>query len=610
MRSLAIYFVSAKLAQRTAKKCKITIFNYIFNICMAFNNQYLIDFFKQRMVEAYDRNTLDSYSVRTCNTMSMLYELKGILKGWIIGNVKRGNTVALCVEEFLKLLKMDEWIDCSFYNKDKLEKKFTEYQKEVAAIKENKDKKEKDNLEAKYMLHLVTSCITQNEKPYLTTLIAAIQSDLLSGNTYQDHEFHDVMERLDRKVSLMATELLRRGYSNQFLYFYFKSLKRNAAGIPFGTAYSRLQANLGVAIKQRYDVILRLNFQGNVIPAMADMVEEVPAEILDAMDEPQKAYSKRDQRRRFYMIKVDATDSYSAIEESRVRLFQALDRNDIGLVQISDVGIASLIKNGTRAFFIEKHNNKRRTRNAGRLATVMNDIDRADHILPEIEDRLNTALRHLRVGDEQSEMEQRFLNYWIGLEFIFATPKSGDSTFLRVMEKFPKIKALYYLKRNVADLDSRLREKGLIGATDSFGNMTEPQMDTAFNAATDILLKYRISNMKSHLHDHEKVKKYLDKHTKNLVWHLSRIYHLRNELVHEAAIRQNIEGVTNNLRSYLVFMLNLLLDYCKLQLQNPQGEGVTMDNFFWYYELLWLKYTPEYQKDGFLSLDVPEELVK
>ena len=240
----------------------------------------------------------------------------------------------------------------------------------------------------------------------------------------------------------------------------------------------------------------------------------------------------------------------------------------------------------------------------------MNDIDRADHILPEIEDRLNTALRHLRVGDEQSEMEQRFLNYWIGLEFIFATPKSGDSTFLRVMEKFPKIKALYYLKRNVADLDSRLREKGLIGATDSFGNMTEPQMDTAFNAATDILLKYRISNMKSHLHDHEKVKKYLDKHTKNLVWHLSRIYHLRNELVHEAAIRQNIEGVTNNLRSYLVFMLNLLLDYCKLQLQNPQGEGVTMDNFFWYYELLWLKYTPEYQKDGFLSLDVPEELVK
>ena len=80
--------------------------------------------------------------------------------------------------------------------------------------------------------------------------------------------------------------------------------------------------------------------------------------------------------------------------------------------------------------------------------------------------------------------------------------------------------------------------------------------------------------------------------------------------MHEAAIRQNIEGVTNNLRSYLVFMLNLLLDYCKLQLQNPQGEGVTMDNFFWYYELLWLKYTPEYQKDGFLSLDVPEELVK
>ncbi|MBO5612424.1 MAG: hypothetical protein J5918_07495 [Prevotella sp.] len=230
--------------------------------------------------------------------------------------------------------------------------------------------------------------------------------------------------------------------------------------------------------------------------------------------------------------------------------------------------------------------------------------------LKEVKDRLNTALRHLRVGDEQTETGQRFLNYWIGLEFIFATPKSGDSTFSRLMENFPRISTLYYLKRNVIDLNMRLREKGLIGATESFEKMTEEQMDVAFNNTTDILLKYRISKMKSHLHDSSKVKAYLAKHTKNLVWHLSRIYHLRNELVHEAAIRQNIDGVANNLRSYLVFMLNLLLDYCKQQLQNPQGDGVAMDNFFWHYELLWLKFTPEYQKDGFMSLNVPEELVK
>lgn len=166
------------------------------------------------------------------------------------------------------------------------------------------------------------------------------------------------------------------------------------------------------------------------------------------------------------------------------------------------------------------------------------------------------------------------------------------------------------MKRNVSDLDLRLREKGLIGLNDSFGNLTEEQMDTAFTGATDILLKYRIKNMKSHLHNHEKVEKYLHKHIQNLQWHLSRIYHYRNELVHEAAIKQNIESVANNLRSYLVFMLNLMLDYCNIQLQSPQSFPVTMDNFFWHYELLWLKCTPEFEKDGFLALDNPESYVR
>lgn len=80
--------------------------------------------------------------------------------------------------------------------------------------------------------------------------------------------------------------------------------------------------------------------------------------------------------------------------------------------------------------------------------------------------------------------------------------------------------------------------------------------------------------------------------------------------MHEAAIRQNNEGVANNLRSYLVFMLNLMLDYCRQQMTNSQGKPLVMDKFFWHYELLWKKLTPEYEKDGFLLLGIPDELVK
>lgn len=36
---------------------------------------------------------------------------------------------------------------------------------------------------------------------------------------------------------------------------------------------------------------------------------------------------------------------------------------------------------------------------------------------------------------------------------------------------------------------------------------------------------------------------------------------------------------------------------------------LTMENFFWYYELLWEKCTPEYDKKSFLDFDIPKSIV-
>ena len=134
---------------------------------MAFTNHYLIDYFKQRMVELFDDNTLDSYSVRTCNTLSMFYELKEMLEGWVACNVKRGDTVAKCIEECIKLMENDKWLDFSFYDKEKIKAQLEEFRKKVVIIKDSRDKKEFENNEAKYIHHLTTSCIAANDKSYL-----------------------------------------------------------------------------------------------------------------------------------------------------------------------------------------------------------------------------------------------------------------------------------------------------------------------------------------------------------------------------------------------------------------------------------------------------------
>lgn len=578
---------------------------------MAFTNQYLIDFFKQRMVELFDDNTLDSFSVKTCNTLSLFCEIKDMLDGWVACNVKRGDTVAKCIEECLELMNGDVWLDFSFYDKDKMEAQLKSFMKEVSKIKDSREKNENQNNEARYIHHLVSACIAANDKSYLSTLISSIRKDLLTEANFQDDHFIKEIKALDEKLSLMATELMRRGYSKAYLYFFFKSIKDNVEGITFNEAFNQLQLKFNAVYQYQDVVIIRMNFQDDEIPEMENMHEEVPVKYLDIMRGSLSGSFKKAKQRRFYIVSEKAVDTNSALVKARLQLSQALDRNNMGIVHISNLGVVFYTKDGSLCLRPEKYyevGHRHSCRN--QLPIVMRDIDEATAISKEIKNRLNTALRHLRVGDDQTEKEQRLLNYWIGLEFLFATPRSGDSTFVRLIQKFPTIKTLYYLKRNVSNLDSWLKEKKLLDEDNSFSKISEAQMDDLFNSTTDVLLKYRIKCMKSHLHSHEKVKKYLERHIKNLEWHLSRIYHLRNELVHEAAIKQSIESVTSNLRSYLVFMLNLLLDYCHLQMQHPQDPPVSMNNFFWYHELLWKKCTPEFEKDAFLRLENPKDYVR
>lgn len=577
---------------------------------MPFTNQYLIDYFKQRMVELFDHNTLDSYRVRTCNTISILFELKILIEGWLIGNVKRGETVGLCAEEAIMHLRNDEWIDYSFFDKEKFLDKIEAYQRNVSKIKDNKDKTERDIQDANCTLRLVSTFIEKNDQIYLQKLVSAIEEDLFNATIYSDNDFVPVIESLDIKLSKMATELIRRGYSDRSLYFYFRSVKTNANGISFQDAFDQIKNKLCTVNPHKYTVIVRLE-SNKTIPHVDHLENEVPAQYIDQLGDAFKGFLKRHERKRFFVTNVKAADMYSALNNARTQLSQILDRNIMGNIQISNQAIVTYKKgrsfiNNSISYYYDNDNNQS---SSNQLTIIMKQIDDSTVISQEIKDRLNTALRHLRVGDSQTEIEQRFLNYWIGLEFIFATPKSGDSTYSRMVTMFPQIKTLYYLKRNIEDLDLRLKERGLLD-NQSFASLSDNEIDDAFNQTQDILLKYRIKCMKSNLHHRDKIEKYLKRHIKNLTWHLSRIYYLRNELVHEAAIKQRMDSITNNLRSYLVFMLNLLLDYCKQNYRRRNSNNVVvMDAFFWSNQILWEKCTPEYKKEEILSISMPEKIV-
>jgi hypothetical protein len=73
----------------------------------------------------------------------------------------------------------------------------------------------------------------------------------------------------------------------------------------------------------------------------------------------------------------------------------------------------------------------------------------------------------------------------------------------------------------------------------------------------------------------------------HLEWHLTRLYRLRNELIHDAAIIENIENLTGNLRYYLNFILNKLIEFFSDCPPKPLNDKeVSMDDFFMHHIML------------------------
>jgi hypothetical protein len=69
---------------------------------------------------------------------------------------------------------------------------------------------------------------------------------------------------------------------------------------------------------------------------------------------------------------------------------------------------------------------------------------------------------------------------------------------------------------------------------------------------------------------------YLKTHRTNLEIHFTRIYRLRNEIIHDAATNTNNEQIASNLRYYLTFMLNELIDF----LSKTNNKEVSIEDYF------------------------------
>ena len=582
------------------------------------NNIDLQQFFLQRMVEMFNKNSIDSYRVRSNNVITLALELRDVIDGWKNNTIKRGETVKLSIEETTAAINADSCINFDNCPKEILLGELDSYSKNHT---DENAKGARNPSEADHLIFYLDYFISSNKQSYLDAILCKLSLQLLQNRDFSDDQFIPVVEEIDRLSSSFGCELLRIGFSKVFLYEYFTILLKNTNSIPFANQFDGIRNKFGNPVKSKFTTIFTIGFlsaksfdKENIV--FPEFVDSVPQEYIDTVSK-EKRKKLTSPSYKYYISDVDEFDYVSAIKSSREKLSSILDTKQLGANNIS-INIpytalafyhheGRLTYKSHTAYSIDS-NSFNDAKDSQGLALALQRIDsNKQYIEKPCQDRIISALRHLRIGDSQSEIEQKFINYWIGLEFIFSSPATTDSTFPRLKENLITVLSCCYIRRNIENLNNFLIARKHIPEGECYWEKED--LDTFINDLSDILVKYRLKKIKSHLHHHDKRKSYIDNHRKNLQQHLSRLYRLRNELIHEAAIKQNIENITSNLRYYLVFVLNQAIDF--FANTNPNRSNLNMDSFFWHYEYLWKRIVnSKYDFKELMSVPFESTLIK
>lgn len=563
----------------------------------------LQQFFKERLKELFHKDTIDSHRVRFHNTNSLLKELRTLIVDWKKNKIKQFETVCLCAQELIDSLKNDEYISMGIYNKEL-------FLKDLETITKNDGKK----FNGIHELFILDKLINENRLKYLDILFHELEKIVLKGEDFLDEDFIPKAQKIDNIISLLATELINSGYSKSYIYSCISAMNEEP---DFEKGYQKLKDKFLGDDKSRFVVIFKLKItdkefsDSEIEHIYKDVAPEYLAKNVEARN---KNFLKNGDTYRFFICEENVRDYYWAIKNTKAKLSSLLDHIYLGINNLN-------IYIPDKALVIDlnhKNNGAMKSTNyisdgkyGSNLALFKQfriyiaKIDQNMNIKQDVKDRLNSALRYLRLGNTTIEMEQRFINYWIALEFLFSSPETDEITFTRLKTNLVNILYCSYAKRNILLLNTELVTKGIINTTDCFWKFEMEEIDRLIDRIDEPLLRYRIQMMKAKmLGKSDKRKSYLKNHETNLNHHIARIYRLRNELIHEAAIKQDIENITSNLRYYLVFLLNQMIVYFA-NIPNER-ENVDMDDLF--NEYLLRKKQIQHNHEVETILDIPLEM--
>jgi hypothetical protein len=551
-------------------------------------------YFIERSIEVLYRGTIDSYRVRVRNPRTILKEVLATIIGFENGQVK--HFLSIAAKENTKFALKDEALDAL-----KIEPNYLNFNTVTSPylsllltqLNEHNYKQVKDCLRL----------VLDENQGYLVSVANGLRV-LLQEDPQDAAEQTALLKTLDSSIGIFFTELLECGFSKGFLYRYIYGIFINTLDehsvftSRFDEFVNRINHN-----QTLYHLIFRVDTTTKVIGGIQPLQNDV--DILEKVDGLNELSGSKEfdnfilprKNRCFIKCKITAPDYLTALKLAKSIIAENLDVLNLGFpdeylnvysrVLVVDTGnIAGAQFQESRNFLDGKY--KVAKEHYESFIQQLPIINANQRVTQETKDKIKSAVRYLRLGNQSAEVEHKFINYWIGLEYLFSNYESAN-TINRVKDYFVACHSLNYVKRNAFDFYrsvEELKEVELAKITAYDPDPLTALVNPAFYEQIyqiflneHPLLAYRANMLQAVLCPGKvptKIKEYIGRHQKNLMIHFTRIYRLRNEIIHDAATNTNNESIASNLRYYLTFMLNGVIGYLS---SSPKDENSIEDYF-------------------------------
>ena len=574
-------------------------------------------FFIEKSIELLYMGSIDSYRIKLNNPLTILQELKYCLNEFDKGRIKHFHTIKgtaktgkVLIDEVHSLLAVTP----SYIKYDTISLEFL-----TVLLKEAKE----DNY--KKLIPSIKMLLDDNQD-YIEKVIDGLAA-LIASN---DSSFENLC-KIDTSLNILFSSLIKKEFSKGFLYklFYGIFVHSLRNGKSFDDHFNNFKTRI-LADKCNHQVIFRIDTTDKVYTAMShiavdgitlqDDIDSINLTGTRATTELTVFNVKLD-KRKFIESTVEDLDYLSALKKARRQLSEYLDVLNLGLsgefLNIHNRVLVIDQRSPERGDFQNNANildgkYKAEQSHYQTFTSKIPSIIKNSKIIDETKEKIKSAVRYLRLGNQSTEIEHKFINYWIGLEYLFSNYESNN-TIVRLKTHFINAHAIAYTKRNVTSFKRHFSQLPTLqkdkATTYTIAN-DEFLKDKVFyqEIETELiedypLIAYRAMKLKEWFFKNTSAtkpanaKNYLNRHKENLEIHFTRIYRLRNEIIHDAALNTNNQLIVSNLRYYLTFILNEVIDHLsnattngsksiedyfignELKLGNIEHKGFTLKDF-------------------------------